>query len=178
MPSLTAFLGVIAVFAAGACTSDSIAGSCGYGAQLDTVYSCEGNVQVTTREQCAPQSPIVTRKDCAESGKQCLQLVGVDPVTSKLFTCALPCATDSDCPTDFYCAGGFTATIDGRSTCVPSLKEGVTCDVSTGCASGLVCALKGDGGAGDAAVRDAEAYDSATPAVCKPFTYLCKCQRP
>jgi len=176
--SFGAFLGMAAALAGSACGSDSELGACGYGAKLDTRYACEGNVQVTTRDQCPPDSPVVTRKDCAASGKQCLELVGAGSGASKLFTCALPCAGNSDCPTDFYCAGGFAATADGRSTCIPSLREGFACDVSTACVSGLVCALKPDGGLRDAAVSDAVAPVAATPAVCKPYTYLCECQRP
>ena len=176
--SFAVFLGMGAALAGSACGSDSALGACGYGAKLDTRYACEGTVQVTTREQCPPDSPVVTRKDCAASGKQCLELVGAGSGASKLFTCALPCVNNSDCPTDLYCARGFAATADGRSTCIPSLSEGFACDVSTACASGLVCALKPDGGLRDAAVRDAEPPDAATPAVCKPYTYLCECQLP
>jgi hypothetical protein len=160
------------------CGKDSELGSCGYGAQLDTTYACEQNVQVTTREQCSPDPPVVTRKDCSESSEKCLEMVGIPGATSRLFTCVRPCTADADCPTDFYCAGGFAATSDGGKTCVASLKEGFACDVTAPCASGLVCAIKGTAGSADADVPDAEAADAATPATCQPYTNLCSCQRP
>lgn len=175
--AISATLFVVGI-AVASCSHDSELGSCGYGAQLDTTYACEGNVQVTTREQCPPKPALVTRKDCSAEGKQCLEMVALPGQTSALFTCVQPCTTDSDCPTDTYCGSGPAKTMDGRKTCTPSLKEGFSCDVTTRCASGLVCALERDAGTGDADVPDAQVADAATPAQCQPFEYLCSCQRP
>jgi hypothetical protein len=169
-----------------ACTTDSEFGACGYGAELETRYACEGNVFVETQDNCPPKAPSVTRTDCSATGDQCLQRAGLPTNSgSLLFGCVHPCATSTECPKDSYCAGGFAATADGRSTCVPSLREGFACDPSQACASGLLCALK-DGGvpqpAGDAGDRDA-----AAPNPCVPTDlslpegalgrYDCLCQR-
>ena len=175
--------------AGGACSTDSEFGACGYGAQLQTRYACEGNVAVVTQENCPPKEPTVTRKDCAASGDQCLQMIGLPTASGeKLFMCARPCLTNADCPVDFYCAGGLNSTADGRTTCTASLREGFACSPSIACASGLLCANNTAGGTSDPGAQEAGSPDAATPIACQPTTldlpdealgkYDCSCQRP
>jgi Dickkopf N-terminal cysteine-rich region len=175
-------IGIAAVTLGSECTADSAFGACGYGAELQRSYACDGNVQVVTQENCAPKAPTVTRTDCSASGEQCLEMRALPTESgAKLFGCAHPCATNADCPVDLYCAGGIASTADGGSTCRASMGEGFECNPSTPCASGLVCANT-DGGTSDAGARDA-----ATPTPCQPTSlglpdealgkYSCSCQR-